>query len=238
MVKTSGFNANEHLAGLQRSQLLRCDLDHVGSAGAKCPSDASLHAFVYDGKVLESLCMANLLYMTNMSLDGYIEDQTGAFDWVNPDPVFAFITELVRPIRTSLYGRRLYETMAYWGAPLENYPPEQRDFARLWQKTDKIVFSRTLTGATTRNTRIEHSFDVEAIRSLKREAEHDITIGGAELAGLALEAGLVDECHLFLNPVVVGGGKPAFSAGVRQNLKLLETRPFGNGVIHLHYRMR
>jgi dihydrofolate reductase len=182
--------------------------------------------------------MSKLIYMTNTSLDGYVEDETGAFDWVNPEQIFAFITELLRPIGTYLYGRRLYETMAYWDAPVEGYLPEQRDFARVWQKAEKIVFSRTLTIATTRNTRVERVFDLEAIRKLKRESEHDINIGGAELAGLALEADLVDECHLFVNPVIVGGGKPAFRAGLRRNLELLETRRFDNGVIHVRYRVR
>jgi dihydrofolate reductase len=182
--------------------------------------------------------MSKLIYITNTSLDGYVEDETGAFDWVIPDRVFAFITELLRPIGTLLLGRRLYETMAYWDAPVEGYPPEHRDFARIWQKPEKIVFSRTLTGATTRNTRVERDFDLAAIRKLKRESEHDISIGGAELAGLALEADLVDECHLFLNPVIVGGGKPAFRAALRRNVELLETRRFGTGVIHLRYRIR
>ena len=182
--------------------------------------------------------MSKLIYITNTSLDGYVEDETGSFDWVNPDQVFEFITELLRPIGTYLYGRRLYETMAYWDAPVDGYPPEHRDFARVWQKAGKIVFSRTLTGATTRNTRVERKFDVEVIRKLKRESEHDINIGGAELAGLALEADLVDECHLFLNPVIVGGGKPAFRAALRRNFELLETRRFDTGVIHLHYRIK
>jgi dihydrofolate reductase len=182
--------------------------------------------------------MSKLIYIANTSLDGYVEDKTGAFDWVNPDQVFAFITELVRPIDTYLYGRRLYETMAYWDAPLESYPPERRDFAEIWQKAGKIVFSRTLTSPTTRNTRVERDFDLEAIRKLKRETEHDINIGGAELAGLALAADLVDECHLFVNPVIVGGGKPAFPVALRRDLELLETRRFGTGVIHLHYHVR
>jgi dihydrofolate reductase len=182
--------------------------------------------------------MPKLIYITNTSLDGYIEDQTGAFDWGNPDQVFDFITELLRPIGTHLYGRRLYETMAYWDAPVEGYPPEHRDFAQVWQKADKIVFSRTVTGTTTRNTRVERDFAPDAIRTLKRESAHDIIIGGAELAGLALEADLVDECHLFLNPVIVGGGKPAFRAALRRNLELLETRRFSTGVIHVRYRIR
>jgi dihydrofolate reductase len=128
--------------------------------------------------------------------------------------------------------------MAYWdAAAIEAYPPEQRDFARVWQKAHKIVFSRTLSEAPTRNSRLERDFDLEAIHKLKRESAHDIEIGGAELAGLALDADLVDECHLFVNPVIVGGGRPAFRAGLRRNLELLETHRFGSGVIHAHYRV-
>jgi dihydrofolate reductase len=181
--------------------------------------------------------MSKLIYITNTSLDGYIEDDTGAFDWLNADQVHQFITDLVRPFGTYLYGRRLYDTMAYWGAPVESYPPEQRDFAVVWQRHEKIVFSRTLTTATTRNTRSERDFDPEAIRKLKQGSEHDIGIGGAELAGLAIEANLVDECHLFLNPVIVGAGKPAFRPALRRNLELLETRRFDTGVVHLRYRI-
>jgi len=182
--------------------------------------------------------MSKLIYINNMSLDGYVEDENGAFDWLISDQVHEFITELVRPMGTYLYGRRLYETMAYWDAPVDSYPREQRDFAQVWQKAEKIVFSRTLTNATTRNTRVEREFDVEVIRKLKQESEHDINIGGAELAGFALEADLVDECHLFLNPVIVGGGKPAFRVALRQNFELLETRRFDTGVVHLHYRIK
>jgi dihydrofolate reductase len=182
--------------------------------------------------------MSKLIYVTNTSLDGYIEDETGAFSWINPDRVHEFVTELIRPMKTYLYGRRLYETMSYWDSPLESYPPELVDFARIWQPAEKIVFSRTLSDATTRNTRVERDFDLEAIRKLKRESERDIIIGGAELAGVAIEANLVDECHLFLNPMIVGGGKPAFRPGLRRGLELLETRRFDTGVIHLHYRLR
>ncbi len=182
--------------------------------------------------------MSKLIYITSTSLDGYVEDEAGDFDWVDPDQVFAFITELMRPLGTVLCGRRLYETMAYWDAPVEGYPPEQRDFARVWQKPAKIIFSRTLSGATTGNMRVERDFDVEAIQKLKLESDGDISIGGAELAGLALEAGLVDECHLFLNPVIVGGGKPAFRRALRRNLELLETRRFCTGVVYVHYRMQ
>ncbi|HLI97127.1 MAG TPA: dihydrofolate reductase family protein [Candidatus Baltobacteraceae bacterium] len=181
--------------------------------------------------------MSKLIYITNTSLDGYIEDETGAFDWVNPDQVFDFITELLRPIGTHLLGRKLHETMAHWDSPVDGYPPEQRGFARLWQKAENIVFSRSLTGAATRNARVERDFDPEAIRKLKRASKHDISIGGAELAGLAIAADLVDECHVFLNPVIVCGGKPAFRAGVRRNLEVLETRRFDTGVVHVHYRI-
>src|SRR4029079_9196190 len=175
--------------------------------------------------------MSKLIYITNTSLDGYVEDETGSFDWVNPDQVFEFITDLLRPIGTYLYGRRLYETMAYWDAPVDGYPPDHRDFAKTWQKARKIVFSRTLTAATTRNTRVERDFDVEVVRALKRQSEHDIAIGGAALAGVAIEANLVDECRLFLNPVIGGGGKPAFRRALRRNLELVETHRFGTGVI-------
>jgi len=182
--------------------------------------------------------MSKLVYINNTSLDGYVEDASGAFDWTNADQVHQFITDLVRPMGTYVYGRRLHETMAYWDAPLESYPPEYLDFAEVWQKAEKIVFSRTLTEASTRKTRIERDFIPEAIRKLKRESEHDINIGGAELAGLAIEADLVDECHLFLNPLILGSGKPAFAATLRRNLELLETRRFSTGVIHAHYRIR
>ena len=182
--------------------------------------------------------MSKLIYIINPSLDGYVEDETGAFDWVDPDGVFEFITELLQPVGTYLYGRRLYKTMAYWDAPVEGYASEHRDFARIWQQSEKIVFSRTLTGATTRNTRVERNFDLEAVRKLKRESEHDISIGGPELAGLALEADLIDECHLFLYPAIVGGGKPAFRYGLRRDLELLETHRFGTGAIYVRYRVQ
>lgn len=182
--------------------------------------------------------MGKLVYITSASLDGYIEDENGAFDWVTPEGVHEFITDLVRPIGTVLLGRRLYETMAYWDAPVQTYPPEGREFARVWHDRRKIVFSRTLTAAASPNTHIERDFDVEAIRKLKHESQNDAMIGGAEIAGLAIEADLVDECHVFLDPVVVGGGKPAFRAGLRANLDLLETRRFDSGVVHVRYRIR
>jgi dihydrofolate reductase len=182
--------------------------------------------------------MAKLIYITNASLDGYIEDATGAFDWIDPGQVHGFITDLIRPVGTHLYGRRLFETMAFWEGPIEGYPPHFQDFARVWQQARKIVFSRTLTSAPTGNTRLEHDFDPEAVRVLKRQSPHDLMIGGAELARIALDADLVDECHLFLQPVLVGGGKPAFRPAVRRQLELLATRRFDNGVVHTHYRVR
>ena len=182
--------------------------------------------------------MSKLIYITNMSLDGYIEDENGAIDWDDPEQILPLVIELLQPVGTYLYGRRLYEKMAYWDAPVEGYPPEFRNFARLWQQPEKIVFSRTLTGATTRNTRVERDFDPAAIRKLKLESERDITIGGAELAGLAFEADLVDECHLLLHPKIFGGGKPAFRAALRRDLEPIETRRVGTGVIHLHYRVQ
>jgi dihydrofolate reductase len=182
--------------------------------------------------------MSKLIYIINTSLDGYIEDEAGPFGWINPDQVHDFITELVRPIGTHLYGRRLYETMAYWGAQaIEDYPPEYGKFARVWQKAEKIVFSRTLTDAVTGSTRVERDFDPDVIRKWKRESKHDICIGGPKLAGLALEADLVDECHLFLNPVLVGGGKPAFRTSLLRELELIETRRFDTGVIYARYRI-
>jgi dihydrofolate reductase len=148
------------------------------------------------------------------------------------------VSKLIYITSTSLCGRRLYQTMAYWDAPVEDYPPEQRDFAQVWQKAEKVVFSRTLTDATKGNTRVQRDFDFASIAKLKRESEHDIGIGGAELAGLALAAGLLDECHLFFNPVIVGGGKPAFRTSLQRNLDLLETRRFDTGVVHAYYRIR
>jgi dihydrofolate reductase len=182
--------------------------------------------------------MAKLIYITNTTLDGYIEDAAGAFGWTDPEPVHQFTTELIRPFGTYLYGRRLFETMAFWDGPVEGYPPHFRAFAEVWQAGQKIVYSRTLASATARNTRLERTFDVEAVRRLKQDSARDIGIGGAELAGVALEAGLVDECHLFINPVIVGGGKPAFRPGSRETLHLLETRRFDTGVVHVRYRVR
>lgn len=181
--------------------------------------------------------MSRLIYLTNTSLDGYIADEAGDFDWPNIERLHPFFADLLRPVGTFLYGRRLYELMAYWDGPIENYPPEYRDFAQMWQVPEKVVFSRTLTNVTTRNTRIERDFNPESIRKIKEASERDILIGGAELASLAIEADLVDECQLVVHPVVLGGGKPAFRAGLRRNLELIESREPGIGALHLRYRV-
>ena len=171
--------------------------------------------------------MSRLLYITNTSLDGYIEDVNGNFDWGNPEQVFDFITQLLQPVGTHLLGRKLAETMAFWNAPIDDYPPEQRDFASVWQRAEELVFSR--------KTR---QFDPEAIRKLKAESDRDFIVGGADLASAALEADLLDEYQVFLNPVILGGGKPALRTSVRRDLELLETRPFSTGVVYLRYRVK
>jgi dihydrofolate reductase len=185
--------------------------------------------------------MAKLIYSAIASLDGYVEDEEGKFDWAAPDDeVHAFVNDLERPIGTYLYGRRMYETMVYW----ENVPTGSdqaaviRDFAGIWRATDKIVYSRTLHEVSSARTRIERDFDPVAIRQLKESSRADITVGGAELAGAALAAGLVDELQLFLGPVVVGGGKRALPDHLRAQLELQDERRFRNGVVHLHYRVR
>ena len=184
--------------------------------------------------------MARLIYATIASLDGYIEDESGRFDWAMPsDEVHAFVNDLERPIGTYLYGRRMYETMVFWESPpdLAAEPRVVQDFAELWQAADKIVYSRTLTATTSARTRIERAFDIEAVRRLKATAERDISVGGPELAAHAIRAGLVDEYHVFVTPVLVGGGKRSFP-DVRLDLDLLDERRFENGVVYLHYRTR
>ncbi|TMD14522.1 MAG: deaminase [Chloroflexi bacterium] len=184
--------------------------------------------------------MARLIYSAITSLDGYVADQDGNFDWAAPDEeLHTFVNHLERPVGTYLYGRRMYEVMVYWESAhtLAGQPPFVRDFARIWQAADKIVYSRTLASVSSARTRIERDFDPEAVRRMKATARRDITVGGPDLAAQAIEAGLADDCHLFLTPIVVGGGKRAFPGDVRQKLELLEERRFGNGTVHLHYRL-
>jgi dihydrofolate reductase len=185
--------------------------------------------------------MAKLIYVTNVSVDGYIEDSSGRFDWTEPsDEFFTFITELVRPVGTYLYGRRLYETMAVWETDpaLAAQSELGADFANVWKTADKIVYSTTLGGVPTADTRLERRFDPDAVRELKASATRDVTVGGAMLAARAFAAGLVDQCDVFVHPVLVGGGKPAFSGDARARLDLLEEHRFGNGVVHLSYHTR
>jgi dihydrofolate reductase len=184
--------------------------------------------------------MARLIYSAIASLDGYVEDEHGGFEWAAPsEEVHAFVNDLERPIGTYLYGRRMYETMVFWETVStdDGQASPMRDFAQIWRAAEKIVFSRTLETVSSARTRIEREFDSGAIRRLKETSEHDITIGGAELAAQAIGAGLVDECHLFLGPIIVGGGKRALPDRVRVQLELLDERRFANGVVHLHYRV-
>lgn len=183
--------------------------------------------------------MANLIYVINASLDGYTEDKDGKFDWTEPsDEYFRFITNLVRATRTHLYGRRMYETMMVWETDpnLAIASPLMRDFAEIWQAADKIVYSRRLEKISTRKTQLERTFDPEAIRQLKATSEHDILIGGPELAAHAFRAGLIDEYHVFIIPILVGGGKSALPDNVRMKLELLTERRFGDGTVYLRYQ--
>jgi len=183
--------------------------------------------------------MAKLIYVANVSVDGYIEDAHGSFEWTAPsDEVFTFITDLVRPVGTYLYGRRMYETMSVWETePALAAESELRaDFANLWQAADKIVYSTTLPVVSTANTRLERRFDPDAVRDMKTAAASDLTVGGPTLAAHAFKAGLVDECQLFIHPVLVGGGKPAFPSDAGVQLELLEEHRFGNGIVNLRHR--
>ena len=183
--------------------------------------------------------MAKLIYSAIMSLDGYIADEHGNFEWAEPDEeVHAFINDLERPVGTYLYGRRMYETMAVWetldGVP--NQRPVSRDFAHVWRSADKIVYSRTLPAVSTPRTRLERAFEPDSVRIMKAQAERDLSVGGPDLAAHAIKAGLVDVYQLFVTQIIVGGGKRALPAGYRQALELLDERRFGNGTIYLHYR--
>ena len=185
--------------------------------------------------------MAKLIYSGITSLDGYVADDDGNFDWSVPDEeLHTFVNDLERPIGTYLYGRRMYEVMVYWETAhtLADQPAFVRDFTDIWQAADKIVYSTTLETVSSARTRIERDFDPDAVRQMKAAVGRDITVGGPDLAAQAIKAGLVDECHLFITPIVVGGGKHFLPNNVRQKLELLDERRFGNGVVHLHYRTR
>jgi dihydrofolate reductase len=184
--------------------------------------------------------MANLIYSANTSLDGYVADQEGKFAWSEPDDeVHAFINDLERPVGTYLYGRRMYEVMVAWESmDLADQPPYLRDFAEIWRAADKIVYSKTLEDVSSARTRIERDFDSEAVRQMKASRKRDLSVGGSDLAAHAIRAGLVDEWHLFLAPVIVGGGTRSLPDDVRLNLELLDERRFGNGMAYLRYRTR
>jgi len=185
--------------------------------------------------------MAHLIYIANTSLDGYTEDMNGSFNWTTPsEEVFQFISSLVHATGTHLYGRRMYETMMLWETDpsLAAESPLRRDFAQFWQAADKIVYSRTLETASTRRTQIERNFNPEAVRQLKASVEQDILIGGPELAAQAFRSGLIDECLLFVMPIMLGGGKSALPDRLRLELELLDERRFGNGAVFLRYRVK
>ena len=184
--------------------------------------------------------MAKLMYSAIASLEGNVEDEEGNFDWAAPDgEVFAFVNDLERPIGTYLYGRRMYETMVFWETVSTDADQSavMRDFTELWRAAEKIVYSRTLQTVSSARTRIERNLNPDAVRALKQTSEADVTIGGAELAGQALALGLVDEYHLFLVPILVGGGKRALPDTVGAQLELLDERRFGSGVVYVRYRV-
>jgi dihydrofolate reductase len=184
--------------------------------------------------------MARLVYGVITSLDLYVNDAHGEFEWAAPDAeVHAFVNDLERSVGTYLYGRRLYETMAVWET-METSPsePEMHDYAQLWRAADKVVYSGSLAHVSTPRTRLERSFDADAVRALVRHADRDVSIGGPTLAAHAFAAGLVDDLHLFLNPVVVGGGTRALPDGAAFDLELVDEHRFANGVVHLHHRLR
>ncbi len=182
--------------------------------------------------------MANLVYSAVTSIDGYVADEDGKFDWAAPDDeVHAFINDHERSIGTYLYGRRLYQVMLYWES-LDTVGQSEvsRDFAEIWRAADKVVFSTTLAKVASARTRLERRFDPAAVRRMKAESSSDISIGGPSLAATAIRADVVDEVHLFVTPVAVGGGTPAMPPHARWRLELVDQRRFGNGVVHLHYR--
>ena len=185
--------------------------------------------------------MAKLIYSAIASLDGYVEDEHGRFDWATPDEeLHAFVNDLERPIGTYLYGRGMYETMAYWETAGTGAGDRavSRDYAEIWRAAEKVVYSRTLESVSTERTRIERHFGPGEVSPLKQRSSQDITVGGATLAAEAFRARLVDECHLILHPVSVGGGKPALPRGLHQELTLLDQRRFQSGVVYLRYAVR
>jgi dihydrofolate reductase len=206
-------------------------------------SGAGLHACLAgaDQPLRRRLCVGRLVYAPIASLDGYVADEAGRFDWAAPDEeVHAFVNDLVRAAGTHLYGRRTYDVLQVWETfGLEDdAPPVVRDFGAVWRAADKVVFSTTLASAPTGRTRVERAFDAEEVSRLTRSAVRDVTIGGPHLAAQAIRAGLVDDYHLLLAPVLVGGGTPALPDGVRVDLELVAQQRFASGFVHLHYVSR
>lgn len=191
--------------------------------------------------------MAKLIYPINMSLDGYMEDESGNLEWsISDDEIFTFWTDFQRSIGTCLYGRRMYEAMVYWETAKPqtpsnfaggDQPATMAEFARIWQSAEKIVYSRTLQEVASARTRIEREFNPETIRELKKSSGADMTVGGSHLAQQAISMGLVDECHLLVHPIILGGGKRALPDHFRMRLELLGERRFSSGVVHLHYQL-
>ena len=183
--------------------------------------------------------MARLIYSALASLDGYVADESGGWSWAHPDEeVHTAVNDLTRGIGTHLYGRRMYEVLVAWETMGGADEPEViRDYAEIWRAADKVVYSRTLEAASSARTRIERDFDPEAVARMKADADRDISVGGPELAGQALQADLVDELHLFVAPAVVGGGTRSLPDGLRLDLELLDQRRFESGFAHLHYRV-
>jgi dihydrofolate reductase len=185
--------------------------------------------------------LGKLIYSAITSLDGYVADESGNFDWAAPDEeVHTFVNDLERRAGTHLYGRRMYEVMAFWETAhsLPDQPHFIHDYAEIWQRAEKVVYSKTLTTVSSARTRIEREFDPLAVREMKGQAERDITVGGPHLAAQAIKAGLVDEYHVFLTPIAVGGGNRFLPNDVHLDLELMDENRFGSGVVHLHYRIK
>ncbi len=183
--------------------------------------------------------MGQLIYLATASLDGYVEDEQGGIDWSAPDDdVFRFVNDQLRPVGTFLFGRRMYETMLYWETTdfSGDQPDGVHDFNGIWQAADKIVYSRTLASTSSARTRLAREFDPRGVQVLKETSGHPLSVGGSDLATQAINSGLVDELHLLVVPVVLGGGKSWLQGGVRVGLELLGTRRFAGGTVYLRYR--
>jgi dihydrofolate reductase len=183
--------------------------------------------------------MGRLVYAALCSLDGYTADEDGSFDWAAPgEELHGFVNEMERGLGTYLYGRRMYEVMRFWedADALAGEPEVMQEYGRIWRAADKVVYSSTLDAVTTDRTRLERSFDPGAVREMKESSDRDLGIGGPTLAAGALRAGLVDDVHLLIAPVVVGGGLQVFPDGLKVSLELVDERRFGDGVVHLRYR--